>query len=214
VPKQKLLLFTVLIPLAFAACAKKKGSARPAASAAPASPSPAVSAPSVPAPAASPVAQSQPQQQLNRPSHRTVPRRRSSAMNAQKTLAHAVFGNAAIIRCRFEPTGVPMSYLEYHIKSRVAYTTTGWPQVTRVYKDVRLTNTLPPYGNVGVTLLAFQDSPLIHIRRGGIGHIWYEQGTTYPFEATWGLQPGAPTREARLGVCWTPQEPAVQQYNN
>lgn len=125
-------------------------------------------------------------------------------------LLRAVFGPAKWVACRFDPTANPISFVKFSLQSRVARTLFGWPQVSQRFDNVEVATGLPPYGNTGITLLAFQDAPIVHIQRG-YGRTWYETNTTFNFVATWGLVPGAPTRNARTGVCWTDiEQPNVQ----
>lgn len=125
-------------------------------------------------------------------------------------LLRAMFGPAKWVACRFDPTGNPISFVKFNIQSRIARTTTGWPQVTQRFDNVDVATGLLPYGNNGITLLAFQDAPIVHIQRG-YGRTWYETNTTFNFVSTWGLVPGAPTRNSRTGVCWTDvEQPNVQ----
>lgn len=140
-------------------------------------------------------------------SHKKVNTRHFAARSSQESaLLRAMFGPAKTVHCRFDPTGAPISYVKYDIVNRVAWTVTGWPQVTRRFDNVDVATGLPPYGNTGITLLAFQDAPIVHIQRG-YGRTWYETNTTFNFVSTWGLVPGAPTRNSRTGVCWTNIEP-------
>lgn len=112
------------------------------------------------------------------------------------------------LHCRWEPTAKPMTYLKYDPVTKTAYVQHGWPQVWNKYTQVRLVTGLPPYGNTGLSLVAKNGTPIAHLKPTENGTIWYERGTSYPYESYFGRVPGAPQGEAIRGVCWTKSEPA------
>lgn len=113
---------------------------------------------------------------------------------------------AEILHCRIEPTGYPMSYMEYDASTRTVWTLTGWPQKWTQFTNVKVKSGLPPYYNKGNTLVAFDDAPIIHISKGADGYIWYERDSSYNWGCRWGVVPGAPRAEPSAGVCWVTQE--------
>jgi hypothetical protein len=117
------------------------------------------------------------------------------------------------LHCRWEPTGKPLTYLKYDPVTKTAFVQHGWPQKWSKYTKVRLVTGLPPYGNEGLSLVSKSGVPIAHLKATGNGTIWYERGTTYPYESYFGNVPGAPQGEAIRGVCWTKSEPAVTNQN-
>lgn len=123
---------------------------------------------------------------------------------------------AEMVHCRFEPIGVPMTYMQYDTNRHVAWVTYGWPQRTVAYTRIKeLSNSpYPPYFASGLTLTTKNGTPIIHIKRTGAGTVWYERNTYYNWEAAWGAVPGRPLRQPTRGVCWTGSVPPVTYGNN
>lgn len=110
------------------------------------------------------------------------------------------------LHCRWEPTGKPMTYLKFDPVTKTAYVQHGWPQKWNQYTKVRLVSGLAPYGHEGLSLVNKKGVAIAHLKPTGNGTIWYERGTSYPYEAYFGNVPGAPQGEAIRGVCWTKSE--------
>jgi hypothetical protein len=128
----------------------------------------------------------------------------------------AAGAQAEILRCRFEPTARPMTYLQYDDKKKIAYVQSGWPQKWQRFTNVVVRTNLPPYYKKGLTLAAFGgDVPLLSFRLTYNGTTWYERDMRYPYEAYWGIAPGGPSPANTRGVCWTThlQAQSTNQYN-
>lgn len=106
----------------------------------------------------------------------------------------------ADVYCRFDPTAVPISFVEVDVKNNIGYTLTGWPEKRTDHKEMIVQDRVN-----GFDITFFGDVPLISANYSPAATLSFEQNEfRYPFEAYWNPSvPGGPSREARRGVCWT-----------
>ncbi len=112
------------------------------------------------------------------------------------------------LHCRWEPTGLPMTYLKFDPATKTVWVQHGFPQKWDKYTNVRLVTGLPPFGEEGLSLVSKRGVDIAHLKPSTNGRVSYERDASYPYESFFGRVPGGLRGESGRGVCWTKSEPA------
>jgi hypothetical protein len=115
--------------------------------------------------------------------------RQPAAVNVQSVLPVPL---TAPLRCEFAAEGFADSSLIYDPVAATVTTTTGDPAVQQTFNAVTTTTGLPPYGNDGLSVIAFGDVPLFSVMLTSVNN---------EYLATWGLATGGPAGVLNAGVC-------------
>lgn len=135
-------------------------------------------------------------------------------------MVSGAWAQAEILRCRFEPKGQPMTYIEFNDKTAEAHVQFGNPARWQRYKDVAVVNRqgylVQPSTQANkdpFTLAAFNGIlndagkpkyALLTFQFTNNASLKIEPRLVYPFVAHWGnIRPGAPNPRTSRGVCWT-----------
>lgn len=150
------------------------------------------------------------------PEINTAPAARAKAKKAAVAAAPVAkfeFDTRDILHCRWEPVGTPMTYATYNPVTRVATVEYGMPRKEIVYANTSWIAGRNPYLNQGFTLISSSGKTIFSVRVSANGRIAYELTNSYPYEAAFGIGPGAPRGEPAIGVCWTGNQPARNDDN-
>ncbi len=109
------------------------------------------------------------------------------------------------IHCTFDTYYGPSSYVRYDADKARLWIGTGWPTEWRRYSGVTERRGLPPFGDNGISVVAFGDVPLVHLQVG-YARSWYERFTDYRIEGAWGILPGS-SKSGDRGYCYSQQVP-------
>lgn len=120
--------------------------------------------------------------------------------------------NKLTVHCLFEPMWSPIGYIRYDADRRRVWVQEGWPKVWHKYENVSMRRGLPPYNEQGVTLLAFDDVPIISFRIGKNPRNYQKHFEEYEIQAAWGILPGI--KSGFQGKCRTETVPFQAQARN
>ncbi len=140
-----------------------------------------------------------------------VPAWAASAQQQPLTLANL---RTQPLNCVFKVTGSPDSSAAFDPVANTVTTTTGNPPVSQTISNILIVPGLSPYGNAGITFVAFGDVPLFSISLmnssqgtwstqggGGKGSDHQDSSSGQIIIATWNLAPGGPQSVLNTGTC-------------